>query len=157
MPITATPTTPTVVTVDQIRMFLRDKAENNILIDGVQFTQEEVNFSVEMATEAFNAITPQSTYLPSSFPNKYLLLLGCARFLMMSESFLQVRNQATYQDGDIAPIGIDDKMAAYSQLAQLLKAEWDELSRGIKTQNNMESAYGTLSSGYRNVSRSSHN
>lgn len=157
MPVTATPTTPVVVTVDQVRMFLRDKAENNILIDGVQFTQEEVNFAVEMATEAFNAVTPQSSYTASSFPNKYLLLLGSSRFLMMSESFLQVRNQATYQDGDIAPIGIDDKMAAYSQLAQLLKAEWDELSRGIKTQNNMESAYGTLSSGYRNVSRSSHN
>lgn len=156
MPITATPTTPVVITADQVRMFLRDKAENNILLDGVQFNQDEVNFATEMAAEAFNAITPQSHFTGSNFPNKYLLLLGTSRFLMMSESFLQIRNQLTVQDGDIAPIGISDKMTAYAQLSNQIKAEWDELSRGIKTQNNMEAAYDTLASGYRNVARSSH-
>ena len=49
MPVTGTPTTPVVVTTDQIRMFLRDKAENNILLDQVQFSQKEVDFAVEMA------------------------------------------------------------------------------------------------------------
>jgi hypothetical protein len=82
-----------------------------------------------------------------------LLLIGTVRFLLMSESFMQVRNQATVQDGDIAPIGISDKAQLYAQLAQQLKAEWDELSRGVKTQNNMESAYNSLGSGYRNVAR----
>ena len=48
MPVTGTPTTPVVVTTDQIRMFLRDKAENNILLDQVQFSQKEVDFAVEM-------------------------------------------------------------------------------------------------------------
>ena len=74
----------------------------------------------------------------------------------MSESFLQARNQATVQDGDIAPIGISDKAALYSQLSKQLKDEWDELTRGVKTQNNMESAYTTLGSGYRNTSRFNH-
>lgn len=71
----------------------------------------------------------------------------------MSESFLQIRNQATVQDGDIAPIGIDDKSAAYAQLAQQLKAEVDEITRQVKTQNNMESAYDSVGSGYKNTSR----
>lgn len=155
MPVVATPTTPFVVTKDQVRMFLRDKADKNILLDDVQFTDDELNLAMEMCVSAFNAVTPQSRFTPSSFPDhlRYVLLIGTARFLLMSESFVQVRNQATYQDGDIAPIGIDDKAALYSQMAQSLKAEWDELVRGIKTQNNMESAYGTLGSGYRNVSR----
>jgi len=158
MPVVGTPTTPVVVSVDQVRMFLRDYADKNILIDDVQFTQDEVNFAAEMATSAFNAVTPQTMLTPSSFPQHltYVLLIGTARFLMQSESFLQIRNQATYQDGDIAPIGIDDKVAQYSQLAQQLKAEWDELVRGIKTQNNMEGAYNDLGSGYRNVSRFNH-
>jgi hypothetical protein len=134
-------------------MFMRDYANKNILIDDVQFTDTELNNAIEMAVSAFNAVTPQSMYSAMSFPHKYVLLLGTTRFLLSSESILQLRNQATYQDGDIAPIGIDDKQAAYAQLAQQLKAEWDELTRGIKTQNNMESAYNQLGSGYRNVSR----
>lgn len=155
MPVVGTPTTPVVVSKDQVRMFLRDRADRNILLDDVQFTDAELNLAAEMAVSAFNAVTPQSTHTPSTFPEhlRYLLLIGTTRFLLMTESFLQLRNQATYQDGDIAPIGIDDKQAAYAQLAQVLKAEWDELVRGVKTQSNMESAYNSLGSGYRNTSR----
>jgi hypothetical protein len=155
MPIVGTPTTPVIVSKDQVRMFLRDRADRNILLDDVQFADEDLNLAIEMATSAFNAVTPQSYFTPSTFPEnlQYVLLIGTVRFLLMSESFLQVRNQATYQDGDIAPIGIDDKQAAYAQLAQVLKAEWDELVRGVKTQNNMEGAFNSLSSGYRYVGR----
>lgn len=156
MPVVGTPTTPIVLSKDQVRMFLRDRADKNILLDEVQFSDNELNLALEMATEAFNAVTPQSSLTPSNFPNKYVLLVGSVRFLLRSESFLQARNQATYQDGDIAPIGVDDKAALYSQLANELKAEWDELVRGIKTQNNMESAYNSVGSGYRNVSRFNH-
>lgn len=155
MPVVGTPTTPFAVTKDQVRMFLRDRADRNILLDDVQFSDDELNLAAEMAVSAFNSVTPQTQMTPSTFPThlRYLLLIGIARFLLMSESFMQVRNQATYQDGDIAPIGIDDKAALYSQMAQALKAEWDELTRNIKTQLNMESAYASLGSGYRNVSR----
>lgn len=153
MPVVGTPTTPVAVSKDQVRMFLRDRADKNILLDEVQFSDDELNLATEMAVDAFNAVTPQTSFSPSNFPNRYVLLIGTARFLMQSESFLQARNQATYQDGDIAPIGIDDKAQLYAQLAQGLKAEWDDLVRGIKTQNNMEGAYNSLGSGYRNVSR----
>lgn len=158
MPIVATPTTPTIVSKDQIRMFMRDYANNNILLDDVQFTNDELNLAMEMAASAFNTITPQTNYTAQTFPLqlRYLLLIGTARFLLMSESMMQVRNQATVQDGDISPIGISDKAALYSQLAQQLKGEWDELARGVKTQNNMEAAYASLGSGYRNTSRFNH-
>lgn len=155
MPVVGSPTTPFIVSKDQVRMFMRDRADKNILLDDVQFTDDELNLAMEMAVSAFNAVTPQTRHSPSSFPEhlRYVLLIGTVRFVLMSESFMQVRNQATYQDGDIAPIGIDDKAALYSQMAQGLKAEWDELVRGVKTQNNAESIYTTLGSGYRNVSR----
>lgn len=155
MPVVATPTTPFIISKDQVRMFLRDRADKNILLADVQFDDKELNLATEMAVSAFNAVTPQSNLIPQTFPQhlRYVLLIGTVRFLLVSESFLQARNQATYQDGDISPIGIDDKAALYSQLAQSLKSEWDELVRGIKTQNNMEGAYTTLGSGYRNTSR----
>lgn len=136
-------------------MFMRDRADKNILLDDVQFTPNELDLAMEMTVSAYNGVTPQTNLTPSTFPThlRYLLMIGTVRFLLMSESFMQVRNQATVQDGDISPIGIDDKAALYSQMAAQLKAEWDEQVRGIKTQNNMESAYGTLGSGYRNVTR----
>lgn len=151
MPVTGTPVTPIIVTVDQVRMFMQDKAENNILLDDVQFTQDQVNFAIEMAVEAYNAITPISYETPSTFPNKYLLMLGVTKFLMMSEVFKQIRNQATVQDGDVVNIGIDDKQAAYAQFYNLIHAEWNEISRSIRTQRNMESAVDELGSGYRSV------
>ena len=155
MPVVGTPTTPTIVSKDQVRMFMRDRASNNILLDDVQFTDGELNLAAEMAASAFNAVTPQTNHTPSSLGThlRYVFMIGTVRFLLMSESFLQARNQATVQDGDISPIGIDDKAALYSQMAQSLKAEWDELVRGIKTQNNMESCYNSLGSGYTNVAR----
>lgn len=155
MPVVGTPATPAIITRDQVRMFMRDYAPNNILLDAPEFSDKDLNLAIEMAVSAFNTVTPQTNFTPQSFPLQltYLLLIGTARFLLRSESFLQVRNQATVQDGDIAPIGISDKAALYSQLAATLKEEWDELTRGVKTQNNMESAYNSLSSGYVNVSR----
>jgi len=158
MPVVGTPVTPVAVTKDQVRMFLRDRADRNILLDDVQFTDDELNAATEMAVSMFNGITPQTMFTPSSWPThlKWLLLIGTCRYLMWSESFVQIRNQATYQDGDIAPIGVDDKQAAYAQLAQLLKAEWDETARNVKIQNNMEGCYNNLGSGYAYVTRYNH-
>ena len=162
MPVVGTPTPPAVVSEDEIRMWLRDYAlghlpggQGNLILDDVQFSRNELTFAVKMAVSNFNAITPISSFLTngSNFPNEYLLLLGTARFLMFSESFHQLRNQASVQDGDIAPSGIYDKSQMYLGLAQALKGEWDQLTRQMKNQFNMEGAYGFFGSGYRNVGR----
>lgn len=165
MPVTGTPTTPSVVTEDMIRMFMRDYAlgklpggQGNILLDSVQFTLDELTFAHRMAIQAYNAMTPITTYATdgTNFPNEYLLLIGTARFLLMSESFHQLRNQVQVQDGDIAPSGIYEKANAYIALAQTLRAEWQDLARQMKNQMNMEGAYGFHGSGYRYVGRRSY-
>ena len=155
MPVVATPTTPVIVSQDQVRRFLRDYPNNNILLDDVEFKQDEINQGVEMVTSRYNAITPQTGILPQSWPQhlQYVLLIGVASYLMKSAAFMQLRNQATYQDGDIAPIGVDDKFPLYMQFAQALDSEWLQLVTNIKIQNNLESGYGSLSSGYVNVAR----
>jgi len=137
---------------------MRDRADRNILLDDVEFTDEDVNQGLEFVTSAYNAVTPQTDIMPQSWPPhlQYVLLLGVSWYLIKSATFLQLRNQATYQDGDIQPIGIDDKYPLYMQLWQSLKQEWDTIVRDIKTQNNLESAYGYVGSGYANVSRFHH-
>lgn len=158
MPVVATPATPVILTVDQVRRFMRDYPNNNILLDDVEFTIADVNQGIEMVTSKYNAFTPQTNLLPQSWPQhlQYVLLLGVSAYLIKSCAFLQLRNQATYQDGDIAPIGIDDKYPMYIQFAQLLEAEWNGLVQQIKIQNNLEGAYGCVSSGYVNVTRFHH-
>ena len=154
MTVTGTPADPSVVTTDEIRMFMRDYAvgklpsgQGNLLLDDVQFSPDELNFAIEMAVSSYNLITPVSQITAGNFPNKYLLLLGVARFLMMTETFLQLRNEVRAQDGDVSPTGIYEKASAYTQMAGALRAEWETMVRQLKTQLNLESAYGRLGSG----------
>lgn len=158
MPIVATPASPILITVDQVRRFMRDYPNKNILLEDVEFSQEDVNQAITFVTSAYNVITPLTNITPDAWPagREYLLLLGVAWYLIKSGTFLQLRNQATYQDGDIAPVGIDDKFPLYMALWQGLKQEWDELVKLSKTQDNLEAAYGTFSSIYLNVSRYHH-
>jgi len=158
MPVIGTRVTPSMITEAKIRMFMRDYAlgklpggQGNILLDTVQFTKEEEDLAIEMTVSAFNAMTPVSSFTVINFPNSYLFLIGVCRFLLLSESMHQLRNQVAAQDGDIAPSGIYEKYQAYLAMAQALQAEWQDLSRNMKNQMNMEGAYGYLGSGYRNI------
>lgn len=150
MPIVLTPATPVVLTEDEVRRFMRDYPDKNQLLDTVQFSQEEVNQGVEMVVSSYNTLSPVSNITPQGWiaGGKYLLLLGVAAYLALSEAHLQARNQLTYQDGDIAPIGEFDKFPLYLQLAQTMQAQWDRAAREVKTQLNLEAAYGGQGSGY---------
>lgn len=139
------------VTLGQVTRFLRDFPKYNILLDDVQFSEEDVSDAMHFAVSQYNAMTPITNYEEDNFPNDYVLLLGICSHLMRSESFLQIRNQLTYQDGDVAPIGVDDKFQAYTALSNALKEEWTAASRQMKTQINMEQGYGKLSSGYAHI------
>jgi hypothetical protein len=132
-----------------VQRFLRDYTQNNILLDSVQFEEEDIRDATTFAIAEYNAMTPITSVTEDNFPNDWVLLMGICAHLMMSESFLQLRNQATYQDGDIQNIGVDDKFNFYNQLAQQLKSDWKSVAQKIKQQKNMEQAYDSLSSGYR--------
>jgi len=136
------------LTLGQVTRFLRDYPSYNILLDDVQFSEEDVNQAMYFAVQKYNAMTPVTNLTTSNFPNDYILLLGTCSMLMHSEAFLQVRNNLTYSDGDVSSIGVDDKMALYLVLKKALDDEWNTSSRAMKTQRNMEQAYGSLGSGY---------
>jgi hypothetical protein len=163
MPVNATPTTTPIITLDEIRMFMRDVAGQvpgtqveNIMFDELpEFSNDDITRAIKFTVARFNVITPPSSDTQDSI-NIWLLLVGCAGFLCLSESFRQQRNQVTYQDGDIQPIGVDDKTALYREMANLLNAEFESKSQAYKISRNLESAYGSLGSGYRAVSRFHH-
>ncbi len=135
----------------QVSRFLRDYPEYNLLLDNVQFDEEDVKDATKFAIDEFNAMAPITSYTADTFPNDWVMLLGIAAHLMMSETFLQLRNQANYNDGDVERIGGDDKFAAYQALSSSIKSDWKTTAQRLKQQINMESCYGSLSSGYRYI------
>jgi hypothetical protein len=137
------------LTPGDVTQFLRDYPEYNILLDNVQFTEDDVNSAMRMVVSRFNLLSPMTTYTADTFPSEWLFLIGVTSHLMHSEAFLQLRNQAEYQDGDVQNPGIDNKFTAYKQLSDALAADWNNNAQKLKQQINMESCYDSLSSGYR--------
>ena len=142
--------------VDCIRMVFRDYALNNILLDEVQFDDDEVRRAITLATSRFNS-TPVLTNFDWRQIPEDILFHGVAYWLMLSESFLQIRNQVSVPADDLGVIGIDDKFQFYNQQAQQMKATFEQHTRDWKDAYNINRGYGSFHSGYSNVSRFHHN
>lgn len=148
------PTNKSPLTVEDIRMFLRDlPAKNPLLLGELEFSDADLNRAIGFAVDKYNAMTPQTNLPGAAYINRWVLMVCVCSILLRSEGLRQLRNQLITQDGNIAPVGLDEKQALYMQWADNLQAEFDGLARQVKTQNNMESCYDGLSSGYRYIGR----
>ena len=162
MPVTATPLPcrPRCVTRDQIRRWLRDYPPGlirgtgvyNSLLDGVEFSDDDVDQGISMTVDLYNGLTPFTNMNAEMIP-RILVYYGAAAHLIRSEAFHQMRNQSEAQDGDVQPLGIDSKVQIYTAVADALDAKWKELARALKTQWNAERFFGGYGSGYQNTSR----
>jgi len=151
---TQVPTNALPLTTKDIRAFLRDQPKYNILIDGVEFSNEDITRAIRFTVNKWNAITPQSNDpITGETLNEYVLLFGVCAILLRSEGARQVRNQVAYQDGNMPQVSMDEKQDIYRVWANDMQKEFDFHARQIKTQNNMESCYGGLPSGYRYIGR----
>lgn len=137
---------------DVIRLIFRDKAENNILLGDVQFTDEEVENAVKMTATEFNSMPPTTSMSWRLIPED-ILFIGVATWLLLSESLLQLRNQVSIPTDGLGVVGVDDKTQYYQQLRSQLKQEFIAKCREKKNEMNIASGFGSLSSGYVNVSR----
>lgn len=152
MPVIGTPTTPpvspTILSPDDIRTFLRDKAdpEYNILIDGIDFKDNEINAAIDLVVDHYNIIPPPiGKKSGANFPSKLLLMYGVSGHLLKGEAARQARNQVQYQDGDIS-IGLYNKAEIFLNLGSLLWNEYVGLVKQYKISQNMEGGYGSFSS-----------
>ena len=71
--------------------------------------------------------------------------MGVCSYLLKSEGIRQLRNEAMYQDGNIQPVGLDNKQQAYTALASQYLQEFTQMLTAIKIQENM-SSFGQMSS-----------
>jgi hypothetical protein len=132
-------------------MFLRDTVDHNSLTDSIEFTKEDIDNAIFLAIAKWNAIPPISNVQDPSYMNAYVLLCGVCGILLKSEGLRQNRNQLTVQDGNITPVGLDDKQDAYMRWAMHFQQEFQQFAQRIKIQENMESImdrFSGFSSGY---------
>ncbi len=150
------PKTSEPLTVDIIRMFLRDTVDKNTLTDDIEFTKKEIDNAMFLAVAKWNAIPPMSNVTDPAQLNAYVLLCGVCGLLLKSEGLRQNRNQLTVQDGNITPVGIDDKQDQYYKWALHFQEEFTKFAQQMKIQMNMESILNTssgLPSGYACIGR----
>lgn len=162
MPVIGYPVEEETLTRDQVRRFMRDTPGPvqdtgviNILLDNVEFSDKDIDAALVFTIDYYNALTPRTLFDVAYLP-RIVLLYGAVSHLMLSEGLRQLRNQATVQDGNVQPIGIDDKQALYQNWAQYLRSQFMELARNLKTEWNMNQAFGGFSSGYKQVGRYHH-
>lgn len=134
-----------VVSPDQVRDFMRDFPDKNILVDGVEFEDYEVEKAIRFTISMANAIARPTSYSVTSFPNDYVLLMGVCSYLLKSEGIRQLRNEAMYQDGNIQPVGLDNKQQSYTALASQYLQEFTQMLTAIKIQENLTS-FGNMRS-----------
>ena len=170
MPISGTPVTPPgtadglqPVSLDEVRMFMRDVAGQvpgtgtfNTMFDLPEFSDPDITRAIRFTVARYQVIPPLlNINITATTMNPWLLLIGTTAFLCMSEAFRQNRNQITYPDNE-RPIGLDDKVQQYNAMAEILNKEFEDKTKAYKVSLNAESAWGSLGSGYRNVSRFAH-
>jgi len=134
-----------VLTPDDVRNFMRDFPDRNILVDGVEFEDADIERALRMTISMGNAIARPTGYTVTDFPNDYVLQMGVCSYLLKSEGLRQLRNEAMYQDGNIQPVGLDNKQQAYAALASQYLQEFTQLLTAIKIQQNM-SSFGRMGS-----------
>ena len=135
-----------------VKLLLRDEADNNILLDDVQFTRDEYIRAIRMAVSGYNSMSPPTSVDFRGIPEA-ILFHWTAYYLMLSESFLQMRNQVSVPTDNIGVIGIDDKAGLYQGMAQNMKAQAQAQAKEYKIAQNFASGYGSMPSGYAHVSR----
>ena len=138
-----------IITDKDIRRFMRDLPGLNTLIEGVEFSAEDIQQGQIDTVDRFNILSPPLNiyYTVENFPFRHLMLLGCASFLLRSESFRQAVNQLDYS---VEGVQIQDKNKSplFTTLADKLDEQFERLAQQIRVNINIAGIYGYMPSEY---------
>lgn len=136
-------------TLTEIRMALRDSAIENNLLDAVEFSADEVIFSIVRPIAEWNETPPNvGRYTCNSFPWREAWLKAIIAYLLQTAAFHYTRNKFPASHGGVS---IDDKGRdrEYTQLAQMFREEWKQWMLHKKIELNVRSVWGGIGSTYR--------
>ncbi len=125
-----------------VREFMRDHAELNRLIQGVEHSPRLVMWAIADALDDWNSTPPLIGAVGcSNFPSKSLLLRGTVISLLESVGLLMTRNHLTFSDGGIQ-VGVSDKTPLIHAWIQLFRNNYESKKLRLKVAINIEQAWG---------------
>lgn len=138
-----------ILTGEEVRLFLQDREELNLLLLGIRFTPEMIEQAMINTVDYFNLMNPPLGMMFSleSFPYRSLLLLGTASYLLRSGAINEAANQLSYA-ADGVQVNDKDKSQIFMSLAQSLQQDFKELGQQIKMNHNIAQIYGVKHSEY---------
>lgn len=129
---------------NDVREYMQDYTYNNELVDGLEYTDAQIQRAVKMTVMRLNGLPPfigdnTMDSVPSSL--QYAVIRGTTGHLLQSTSLIQLRNQLTYTDGGIH-VGLTDKHQLYQQAGGVLLQEFDDMATKAKIAININGAWG---------------
>jgi hypothetical protein len=138
-----------ILTAEEVRLFLQDRAELNPLLLGIRFTPEMIEQAMLNTVDYYNLMNPPLgiMYSIENFPYRSLLLLGTAAYLLRSGAINEAANQLSYS-ADGIQVNDKDKAQIFMSLAENLQKDFKELGQQIKMNQNIAQIYGVKHSEY---------
>lgn len=143
-----------ILTENEIRIFLMDKDELNTLVAGIRFKPEDIEQAIINTVDRFNTMNPPTgiSYTVENFPFRTILLLGVSSHLLRSAAINEAGNNFGYS-ADGVQINDKDKAQIFLALAREFADEFKEMATNIKVNQNVSQCYGTIFSEYRSRAR----
>jgi hypothetical protein len=138
-----------ILTSEEIRLFLLDRAELNPLLLGIRFSTEMIEQAMLNTVDYFNLLPPPIglMYTLENFPFRSLLLMGTAGYLLRSAALNEASNQLTYS-ADGVQVSDKDKAQIFTSLGSSLWEEFKQLASNIRISHNIAQVYGVKHSEY---------
>lgn len=137
--------------VTRIRQFIRDEANLNALLNGVETSDTMIDFSVDLALDDFNTTPPlMGNFTLENHPSQSLILTGTVLWILKSAGILQSRNQLDYASGGVT-VAVSNKTPLYQSWINLMLQEYEAKKANLKKSLNAEQAYGGVSSEYTQI------
>ena len=136
-----------VLSVEDIRTYIQDRAPNNHLLDDVEFPDEMVLLAMDLAISEYNTMTPISGETLATFRNKSLLMTGTLYKLFEGQAALLFRNHMSYSDGNLT-IPVEERGQLYQALAAMYQQDFISSAQKYKIQDNIENGWGEIRSDY---------
>jgi hypothetical protein len=131
-----------------LRLFLRDTPELNRLLRKKETPDDLLEFSIEMTISDWNSTPPLIGGVSiMTFPGLYMLMLGSAINVLISQGIYQARNELTYQAGN-SSFQRFNKSNYYMQWMINLDNKYQQNKRNMKIHQNVSRGWGGANSEY---------
>lgn len=130
-----------------LRGYLRDSSGmNNLLKDGTESSDEDLDRAIRFGLMSFNTIAPLTSFRLETFPNEayYFLINEAAIQVLTSAGFLESRNRLNYSNGGLT-VADHDKAGPYQSWIQVLR-QFFQQEKQYKMTANIAACWGQIAS-----------